>query len=90
MKCQANGGDKTWRGEDSRSSIGKPSPSISPSRRHPPRGRPSIENRRCVEGILWILWTSAQWSELPRRYGSPSPSWSRLKDWEETGVLFKI
>ncbi len=61
-----------------------------PEPKAPPEGTPSIENRRCVKGILWILWTSAQWSELPRRYGSPSTSWSRLKDWEETGVLFKI
>ena len=53
-------------------------------------GRPRVEDRRCVEGILWILWTGSQWSELPRRYGSPSTCWRRLKQWEETGVLLQL
>jgi transposase len=52
-------------------------------------GRPRVEDRRCVEGILWILWTGAQWRELPRQYGSPSTCWRRLKQWEQTGVLRK-
>ena len=53
-------------------------------------GRPRVEDRRCFEGILWILWTGAQWSELPRRYGSASTCWRRLKQWEETGVLLQL
>jgi transposase len=56
----------------------------------PRGGRPRVEDRRCFEGILWILWTGCQWSELPRRYGSPSTCWRRLKHWEETGVLLKL
>jgi transposase len=62
-------------------------PQPKPSRRG---GRPRVEDRRCFEGILWILWTGAQWSELPRRYGSPSTCWRRLKHWEETGILLKL
>jgi transposase len=53
-------------------------------------GRPRVEDRRCFEGILWVLWTGAQWSELPRRYGSPSTCWRRLKQWEASGVLLKL
>jgi transposase len=53
-------------------------------------GRPRVDDRRCFEGILWILWTGAQWRELPRRYGSPSTCWRRLRPWEETGVLRKL
>jgi transposase len=30
-------------------------------------GRPCVADRRCFAGILWILWTGAQWSELARR-----------------------
>ena len=56
----------------------------------PRGGRPRVEDRRCFEGLLWILWTGAQWSELPRRYGSPSTCWRRLKPWEETGVLLTL
>ena len=60
-------------------------------RRHlpgPPRrqkgGRPVADARLCFEGILWILWTGAPWSEL-RRYGSPSICWRRLRQWERSG-----
>jgi transposase len=56
----------------------------------PRGGRPRVDERRCFEGLLWILWTGAPWSELPRRYGSPSTCWRRLKAGEETGVLLKL
>ena len=62
-----------------------PQPKVSPR-----GGRPRVDDRSCFEGILWILWTGAQWSELPRRYGSPSTCWRRLKAWEETGLLLKL
>jgi transposase len=53
-------------------------------------GRPRVADRRCLEGVLWILWTGAPWSEVPRQYGSPATCWRRLKHWEETGVLLKL
>jgi transposase len=56
----------------------------------PRGGRPRADDRRGFEGILWVLWTGAPWSELPRRYGSASTCWRRLKQWEETGVLLKL
>src|SRR4051794_22500259 len=62
---------------------------LPPPKTSPLGGRPRVEDRRCFEGILWILWTGAQWSELPRRYGSPSTCWRRLQYWEETGILLK-
>ena len=43
-----------------------------PARQRNPRGgRPTADDRKCFEGILWILWTGSPWSELPRKYGSP-------------------
>jgi transposase len=53
-------------------------------------GRPPVEDRRCLEGILWILWTSAPWSELPKRYGSKSAVHRRLKQWAESDVLLNL
>ncbi|MGH8070899.1 MAG: transposase [Candidatus Entotheonellia bacterium] len=53
----------------------------------PRGGRPRVAERRCVEGILWSLWTGAPWRELPRRDGSPRTCWCRLKQWEAMGVL---
>jgi transposase len=78
-----------WRGLTSQQwnaiRVHLPQPQVSPR-----GGRPRLDDRRCLEGILWILWTGAQWSELPRRYGSPSTCWRRLKEWEETGVLLHL
>lgn len=56
----------------------------------PRGGRPRVDDRRCVAGILWILWTGSPWRELPRRYGSPSTCGRRLTQWEETGVLLRL
>jgi transposase len=53
-------------------------------------GRPRVEDRRGFEGILWMLWTGAPWRERPRRYGSPSTCWRRLKPWDASGVLLKL
>ena len=35
-------------------------------------GRPPVNDRKCFEGILWILWTGAQWAALPKEYGAKS------------------
>ena len=56
----------------------------------PKGGRPRVPDRQCFEGILWILRTGSQWSELPQQYGSPSTVWRRLREWEASGVLLDL
>jgi transposase len=59
----------------------------------PPRpkgGRPLVGSRKCLEGILWILWTGAQWAALPERYGARSTVHDRLTLWVETGVFLQL
>ncbi len=51
----------------------------------PKGGGPRVDDRRCFEGVLWIWWTGAPWSELSRRYSRPSTGWRRLMEWEEKG-----
>ena len=63
---------------------------LPPRPRRPKGGRPPADDRRCLEGILWILWTGAPWSELPSKYGSPTTCWRRLRAWEESGVLLEL
>jgi transposase len=53
-------------------------------------GRPCLEDRRCLEGILWMLWSGSPWRELPKRYGSPSTGWRRLKHGAEAGILLTL
>lgn len=52
-------------------------------------GRPRRPPRPCLEGILWILRTGAQWRLLPERFPSPSTCWRRLKQWTESGAFRK-
>jgi len=54
--------------------------------KHRKGGRPWTDNRRVLEGILWILRTGARWQDLPEKYPYPSTCWRRLRDWEEQGV----
>ncbi|MBI1348855.1 transposase, partial [bacterium] len=35
-------------------------------------GRPPADDRRCFEGILWVLKSGARWKDLPREFPSPA------------------
>jgi transposase len=44
----------------------------------PERGRacrPSLDNRRVLEGIVWIARTGAPWRDLPERFGKWNTVW---------------
>ena len=49
-------------------------------------GRPRADDRRTIEGILYVLITGCRWQDLPREYGAPATAWRRLKRWGEEGV----
>jgi transposase len=51
-----------------------------------PRGRPRADDRRTINGILWVLHSGARWRDLPREYGSPSTCHRRLQEWQDQGV----
>lgn len=53
-------------------------------------GRPWADNRKVLEGILWILRTGARWKDLPDEFPSPSTCWRRLSLWEDEGVWLDI
>ena len=53
-------------------------------------GRPRADDRRILEGILWVLRTGARWQDIPREYGSPTTCWRRLQQGEQSGVWERI
>src|SRR5260370_28108768 len=53
-------------------------------------GRPRADDRRTIEGTLYVLITGCRWQDLPREYGAPTTAWRRLKRWGETGVWERI
>lgn len=64
--------------------------SLLPKQKFNKGGRPRADDRKTLEGILWILKTGAQWSEMPEKYGSYVTCWRRLKAWEEDGTWERI
>jgi transposase len=54
------------------------------------RGRPRADDRRTLNGILWVLRTGARWADLPRRYGACSTCHARLRHWQCEGVWERV
>lgn len=58
-----------------------------PERKADPRGgRPRVDSRRCLEGILWVLRSGARWKDLPRSFPSYATCWRRFAEWSLSGV----
>ncbi len=49
-------------------------------------GRPRADDRKTINGILWVLRTGARWADMPRKYGAPSTAHVRLQTWQKLGV----
>ncbi len=61
---------------------------IPPAREYPRGGRPRVDDRAALTGILFVLKTGIQWEELPKEMGCGSgmTCWRRLRDWQADGV----
>lgn len=42
---------------------------IAPLLPNKPQGVPRVDNRRVLNGILWVLRSGAPWRDVPERYG---------------------
>jgi transposase len=62
-----------------------------PEHPHSPKGgRPWVDDRECLEGILWLLRSGSRWRDMPIDLPSGSTCWRRLRDWAGEGVLQDI
>ena len=54
----------------------------------PKGGRPRVEDRAALSGIIFVLKSGIPWEMLPQEMGcgSGSTCWRRLRDWQEAGV----
>ena len=59
-----------------------------PSRKD--RGRPRANDRKTLNGILYVLRTGCRWQDIPKEYGSATTCWRRLKQWEKDGTWERI
>ena len=62
---------------------------------HPPQpegGRPFLDDRKVLTGIIFILKTGLPWEDLPQEMGCGCgmTCWNRLRDWQTAGVWDQI
>jgi putative transposase len=53
-------------------------------------GRPSLDERKVLNGIFYVLRTGCQWKMMPREYGSGSSSHRYFQKWVKAGVFKKM
>jgi transposase len=61
-----------------------------PARRANGRGRPRVDDRDILNGILWVLRTGARWQDLPERYPPYQTCHRRFQEWVSAGVFEKL
>ncbi|SAL28170.1 transposase [Caballeronia sordidicola] len=54
------------------------------------RGRPLANTRAVLNGVLWVMYSGASWSTLPRKYPSYQTCHRRFKAWHDSGVLARV
>lgn len=53
-------------------------------------GRPRVESRAVLDGILYVLRTGCQWKAAPAEFGSASTLHRYFQEWTKSGVFFRL
>ena len=59
----------------------------------PPRaqtGRPRVDDRKVLNGILDVRVTGCRWGDRPRPYGGDQTAWRRFRELQEKGIWCQI
>jgi transposase len=67
-------------------------PLLPPEPPKPQGGRPRIEDRAALKGIVFVLKSGIPWEMLPKEMGCGSgmTCWRRLREWQEAGVWVEL
>lgn len=56
-----------------------------------PTGKPRADDRKTINGILYVLKTGCRWEDVPpERYGSGKTCWKRFDRWQKAGVWHAV
>ena len=53
-------------------------------------GRPRVDDRRVLSGIIFINRNGLRWRDAPKEYGPPKTLYNRWKRWSEMGLFARI
>jgi transposase len=59
---------------------------IEPHLPHGLPGKPRVDDRRVISGILHVLKTGCRWRDVPPAYGPPTTIYNRFTRWSRRGV----
>jgi transposase len=67
-------------------------PLLPPEPPKPQGGRPRIDDRAALTGIVFVLKSGILWEMLPQEMGCGSgmSCWRRLREWQEAGVWERL
>ncbi len=54
------------------------------------RGRPRVDDRRVLSGIIFINRNGLRWRDAPKEYGPHKTLYNRWRRWSEMGVFARI
>ena len=53
-------------------------------------GKPRVDDRRVLSGIIFINRNGLRWCDAPREYGPPKTLYNRWKRWDYKGVFARM
>ena len=66
-------------------------PLLPPEPARPKGGRPRVDDRAALAGIIFVLRSGIPWEMLPAEIGcSGMTCWRRLRDWQAAGVWTRL
>ncbi len=67
-------------------------PLLPPPKPRPEGGRPPVDDRKALAGILFVLQSGIPFAMLPREMGCGCgmTCWRRLRDWNNAGVWQRL
>lgn len=55
-----------------------------------PHGKPRVDDKRVLSGIIFIIRNGLRWCDAPREYGPPKTLYSRWRRWSQNGIFTKM
>ena len=65
-------------------------PAIPPLPPKKKSGRPRVQDRIVLDGIIYVLRTGCQWKQVPKEFGSGSTCHLRFSQWVQAGVFAQM